>query len=641
MDLPLRMSYFKELQSLLKTEKEEDKKIYEQLIHSSTVIDRRSNGLSWYPVAIRGSEMSRGDYLAVEIERTTHQDITHQLRFGMPAALFSGHDAKENRAEGIITHINGNNLKLTLNTDELPDWSGDGKLGIDLLFDDNSYDEMFAALKTAEALSDKQKDGHLVRVLTGLDKPGFDQRAEQVRITGLNPTQQIAVHRILAAEDLAIVHGPPGTGKTTTVVAAIGEMIRREGKQILVSAPSNIAVDLLCEKLAAQGLNVLRIGNPVRVSEHLMSLTLENRVAQHPSMKTVKSLKKRANEFRTLAHKYKRNFGKAEREQRQALFSEAKKLMREVEETEKYVTNDIISRAEVIASTLVGANHSSIRHLQFDTAVIDEAGQSLEPASWIPVVKARKLILAGDHFQLPPTVKSAEAARKGLSVTLLEKAVALHPEAVVLLEEQYRMNSKIMEYSSRVFYDGKLRAADGVGEWLVFEEDEPLLFIDTAGCGFDEKLDGTSSTNPEEAAFLLKHLSKYVDEVSGRTAPEEFPSIAVISPYKQQVELLKSLFEHSPDLVALRRKIAVNTIDSFQGSERDVVYISMTRSNNENVIGFLADIRRMNVAMTRARKKLVVIGDSATLSVSPFYLNFIKYAESSDSYKSAWEFMGD
>ena len=238
-------------------------------------------------------------------------------------------------------------------------------------------------------------------------------------------------------------------------------MIRREDKQILVSAPSNIAVDLLCEKLAAQGLNVLRIGNPVRVSEHLMSLTLENRVAQHPSMKTVKSLKKRANEFRALAHKYKRNFGKAEREQRQALFSEAKKLMRDVEETEKYVTNDIISRAEVIASTLVGANHSSIRHLQFETVVIDEAGQSLEPASWIPVVKARKLILAGDHFQLPPTVKSAEAARKGLSVTLLEKAVALHPDAVVLLEEQYRMNSKIMEYSSRVFYDGKLKAADG------------------------------------------------------------------------------------------------------------------------------------------------------------------------------------
>ena len=213
MGLPLRMSYFKELRSLLKTEKEEDKKIYEQLIHSSTVIDRRSNGLSWYPVAIRGSEMSRGDYLAVEIERTTHQDITHQLRFGMPAALFSGHDAKENRAEGIITHINGNISKLTLNTDELPDWSGDGKLGIDPLFDDNSYDEMFAALKTAEVLSDNQKDGHLVRVLTGLDKPGFDERAEEVRITGLNPAQQVAVDRILAAECLAIVHGPPARGK--------------------------------------------------------------------------------------------------------------------------------------------------------------------------------------------------------------------------------------------------------------------------------------------------------------------------------------------------------------------------------------------------------------------------------------------
>ena len=313
--------------------------------------------------------------------------------------------------------------------------------------------------------------------------------------------------------------------------------------------------------------------------------------------------------------------------------------MKEVENTEQYIIDDVIAKAQVITATLVGANHYTVRNCKFHTVVIDEAGQALEPASWIPVLKAKKLVLAGDHCQLSPTVKSIQAARSGLSSTLLEKCVALHPEAVVLLEEQYRMNEMIMNYSSSVFYKNKLKAHPSVAHHLLFPKDWPLVFVDTAGCGFDERSEGTGISNPEEAAFLFRHLTQLVGELATRYQPKNFPSIAVISPYQQQILLLKELLLHSPALQPYADKISVNTIDSFQGQERDIVYLSMTRSNPEMSIGFLADIRRMNVAMTRARKKLVVIGDSATLSQLSYYAGFIEYAQSRNVYQSAWEFM--
>ena len=672
------MDYFKKLGELLKMEREEDRQLYRKLTESSTVSERRSNGLTWYPIAIRGSEMSRGDYLTVEVERTTHQDLPHQLRFGVSAVLFSGHDPKENRVEGVLSHLSGNRLKITLHTDELPDWADDGKLGIDLLFDDNSYDEMQNALRQAASLIEKREEGRLIRILIGEESPGFQTTAQrsdyphgtsvaQQTVPGsspsnpnhaphssgprpgalhsaspaLNASQQAAVDKILAADDLAIVHGPPGTGKTTTLVQAIKALLQQGEKQILVVAPSNTAVDLLSEKLSREGLNVLRIGNPVRVSERLMSLTLDSKMAVHSSMKEIKKLRKQASEFRDMAHKYKRNFGKAEREQRKALFDEARKIMKQVENTEQYIMDDLLARAQIITATLVGANHYTVKNLKFNTVVIDEAGQALEPACWIPILKAKKLVLAGDHCQLPPTVKSEEAARKGLSLTLLEKCTTLYPQSVVLLQEQYRMNARIMGYSSRVFYENKLKAHPSVAQHLLFSEDTPLAFVDTAGCGFEEQLEGTSTTNPEEAAFLFRHLTQLVTELSTRYAAEDFPTIAVISPYKQQVQLLKEQGQHSPALQEYGDKISVNTIDSFQGQERDIVYISMTRSNTENKIGFLSDTRRMNVAMTRARKKLVIIGDSATLSQFPFYADFIAYAEQHDAYRSAWEFVAE
>ena len=633
------MEYFRKLLELLKTEREEDMRQYRELTQSSTVAERRANGLAWYPVAIRGTELSRADYITVELERTTHTDVAHQLRFGVSAMLFSNHDAQNDHIAGTITFVGGNRMKLSLRTDELPEWAANGKLGVDLLFDDNSYDEMQNALKLAISLSEKRGEGRLIQILTGNARPTFNTDVHIYNDPKLNSIQQVAVNKIAQANDLAIVHGTPGTGKTTTLVQAIKTLIKQGDQQVLVVAPSNTAVDLLSEKLSDEGLNVLRVGNPARVSERLMSLTLDSKMSGHGTMKDIKRLKKQAGEFKDMAHKYKRNFGKAEREQRKALFDEAYKIMKEVTRLEQYISDDLRAKAQVITATLVGANHYTVRDLRYNTVVIDEAGQALEPACWIPILKAKKVILAGDHCQLPPTIKSNEAAKGGLSVTLLEKCVRLHPEAVVRLEEQYRMHDQIMGYSSKVFYDEKLVAHPSVATHLLFPADAPLVFIDTAGCGFDELSENASISNPEEAVLLFKHLSLLAAELVTRYDSADFPSIAVISPYKEQIYVLKEQLLHSPELLAYGNKISVNTIDSFQGQERDIVYISMTRSNAAGVIGFLSDTRRMNVAMTRARKKLVVVGDSATLSRFPFYADFIAYAEKIDAYKSAWEFM--
>ncbi|HEV2481537.1 MAG TPA: AAA domain-containing protein [Puia sp.] len=683
------MDYFNELTRLLKIEQAEDRRLYQEQAESASIAVRREAGAAWYPVAIRDTELTRGDYLSVEVERTTHQDLAHQLRFGAPAALFSNHDPANDRIEGTISFQGGNRLKLTLRTDELPDWARDGKLGIDLLFDDNSYTEMFGALRQAAeaghapkseergrpgARAEKREEGRLIRILTGPTPPAFadDENGDPGHSTSLapamagtaapklNPSQQAAVRKILSAVDLAIVHGPPGTGKTTTLVAAIRALAERDEGPVLVAAPSNTAVDLLSEKLSDTGLNVLRIGNPAKVSDKLLSLTLDSRMAEHSAMKEVKKLKKRAAEFKDMAHKYKRSFGPAEREQRKALFDEARNVMKAVERTEQYILDDVIGKARVITATLIGANHYTVRNLRYATAVIDEAGQALEPACWIPILKASRLVLAGDHCQLPPTVKSQEAAQGGLATTLLEKCVARHPEAVTLLEEQYRMHQQIMGYSSGIFYENKLKAHPTVAAHMLFEGDAPLTFIDTAGCGFDERPEGPGLTNPEEAAFLVRHATRLLEDLAARgngspgahtgDSPSTAhtggpasngarPSVAIISPYRNQVHLLQELVAASPALREWGDRLAVNTIDSFQGQERDIVYIGMTRSNADNRVGFLADIRRMNVAMTRARKKLVVIGDSATLSRVPFYEGFINYAQEHEAYVSAWEFM--
>lgn len=633
------MQYFQDLLALLDIEQAEDRLQYQKLTEKSGVQERRANGLSWYPVAIRGTELTKGDYVQVEVERTTHQDVSHILRFGMPAALFSNHDPKESRIEGIISHQSGNKLKINFRIDELPDWASDGKLGVDVLFDDNSYNEMRSALKAADKRVENSNET-LLQVLVGEKVPTFHNEVLLAPVVGLNESQARAVQQIIAANELAIVHGPPGTGKTTTIVQAVKALIQQGVKKILVTAPSNTAVDLLTEKMAEQKISVLRIGNPARVTERLLAHTMDNQMAEHDSMKDVKRLKKQAQEFKNMAHKYKRNFGRAEQQQRKLLFDEAYKIMKDVERSEQYVMDDVIARAQVITATLVGANHYSVRNQQYDIAIIDEAGQALEPSCWIPILKAKKVVLAGDHCQLPPTIKSQEAAKGGLIKTLLEKGFEKHPAAVSLLEEQYRMHEHIMQFSSSIFYSNKLKANINVASRLLFANDMPLQFIDTAGCGFDEKLEGTSSTNPEEASFLIKHLLQLVTELNAHYPIDCFPSIGIIAPYKQQILVIKEQLEHVPELAPYVHRITVNTVDSFQGQERDIIYISMTRSNSEGEIGFLSDIRRMNVAMTRAKMKLIVIGDSATLAQFKFYEKFVTYAQSIDGYKSAWEYMG-
>jgi len=634
------MEYFKNLQRLLKLEREEDMRSYKSLTENTSASDRRSNGICWFPIAIRNTEIVRGDYINVELERPSNQDISHQFRFGSPVALFSNHDPFADRVDGTITFLSTTRMKVTLLTEMLPDWSKQGRLGVDLLFDNNSYLEMESALKTAEQqLQDSTSGLSPIDVLLGNKKPTFHPQAQTYVNSRLNEQQQVAVDKIVAANELAIVHGPPGTGKTTTLIHAIHALIKQQPQQILVVAPSNTAVDLLTNKLAELGLDVVRIGNPARVSEKTMSLTLDSKITNHTSFKEIKTLKKQASELKNMAHKYKRNFGRAEQEQRKALFNEAHRIMKDAGNTEQYIIDQILASANVITATLVGASHHTIRNLEFKTLVIDEAGQALEPACWIPILRAQKIILAGDHNQLPPTIKSTEAARLGLNTTLLEKCVEHHPEAVILLQEQYRMHRSIMGYSSRVFYDDKLIANALVADSLLFRGDVPLQFIDTAGCGYDDKSDGTSISNPDEAAFLFRHLSAYIREIEARYSSDNFLSIGVISPYQRQVATLRELLSGYPDLVAHAQHIAINTIDSFQGQERDIMYIGLTRSNAERNVGFLADLRRMNVAMTRARKKLVVIGDGATLSRLPFYAGFMAYAEGLEAYHSAWEFL--
>ncbi len=605
------MDYFKQLLKHLSVERLADEASFNNLINGTGAAQRRAMGLCWYPIAIRNTEPTRGDYLSVEVERTTHKDTAHQIRFGSSVALFSNHD-NDNRIKGTVTYIGADRMRVTLLTEELPDWTRDGKLGIDLLFDSYSYNEMEAALKLAD-----KTDNKLIRILTGADDAGANMIT--YANSALNASQQVAVAGMLGSTQLSIIHGPPGTGKTTTLVAGIKALIQQNEPQILVVAPSNTAVDLLSEKLDEVGLNVLRIGNPVRVSERLQGLTLDSRMAAHNQMKDAKKLKKNASEFKNMAHKYKRNFGKAERDQRKALFDEAHKITRDASAIEDFISKDVIAKAQIITATLVGANHHSIKNLKFKTVILDEAGQALEPAAWIPILKAERLIMAGDHMQLPPTVKSNQ---KELTITLLEKCIALQPKAVTLLKEQYRMNNTIMGFASLKFYNNKLVAHASVANRLLNTEDTPFTFIDTAGAGYEEQTEGTSTFNPEEAEFIVKHVTyaNYPTSVK----------VAVIAPYKEQVNLLKEALAGTI--------VEVNTVDGFQGQERDVIYISLTRSNSEGVIGFLNDYRRMNVAMTRAKLKLVIVGDSATLAQTPFYSELISYAEKVGGYDSVWSY---
>ncbi len=630
--------------ALLKKEKQEDLNQYRQKILNSTLEERRKNGLCWYPVNILKQYLSTGEKYVMEVERTARTEDPHVFGAGKAISLFVN-DGSNERASGVINFVKGNRMRFTLNADDLPEWLEDGKLGIDLLFDEASYRAMEAAMKQVMQLRGRSRD--LRDILLGHKAPSFSKRRPVSADTNLNPAQQEALENALAAEDVAIVHGPPGTGKTTTLVQIIREVLKEE-KQVLVCAPSNAAVDLLCDKLSELELKVLRIGHPARVNEDMLPYTLDARAAGHGSYKELKQLRRRAEELRTMALKYKRNFGRSEREQRNLLMREANVCKDQAEQLEYYITYDIFDKTQVFAATLVGANGNPIlADMNFKTIFIDEAAQALEPACWIPILKTNRVIFAGDHCQLPPTIKSYEAAREGLAETLFEKSItrtkAAGLPAARMLEVQYRMHRNIMNFSNRKFYDNRLQAHDTVKEALLLPDELPVEFIDTAGSGFMEERDpdSRSTFNYEEARMVLKHLGELLERVGLTAVAEQNLVTGVISPYKAQVKKLNELLDEQEVLEPVKGQIDINTVDAFQGQERDIIYISLVRSNDEGEIGFLADIRRMNVAMTRARKKLVIFGDTATLGKNGFYNELLDYINEIGAYRSVFELMYD
>jgi ATP-dependent RNA/DNA helicase IGHMBP2 len=632
--------HFDQLADILKIEEEEDRAQYNDRILRYSINERKQQGVTWYPIIIRESYYGVGERLIVEIERPSDKNIPHQFQTGRLASLFSNSEKGEKFAvNGVISAVRENNLRITLNVDELPEWANRGKLGIDLLFDETSYKEMRQTLikvKKAEG-----RLGELRDILLGFEKAGFKPLKERIEVANLNSSQKEAVENILSAEDVAIIHGPPGTGKTTTLIEAIIAVLKNE-KQVLVCAPSNNAVDLLTQKLSERGVNVLRFGNPARISEALVHHSIDVKVTEHKEYKSIKELKKRASEFRNMASKYKRHFGREERNQRKALFDEAYKILDDANKIESYIVDDLIEKAQVITCTPVGSANYLLKERTFNIVFIDEAAQALEPATWIPITRSKKVVFAGDHFQLPPTVKSDEAARKGLNVTLFERAINVQ-KADVMLNVQYRMNEEIMGFSSGYFYKNGLIADESVRRGILLKDSEnpsinkAVEFIDTAGCGYQETYEtsDTSVENKEEADLLVKHLRELRDSLEQNKASLNNFSVGIISPYKAQVNYLKEKFLEDEWLSY--PTIGINSVDGFQGQERDIIYISLVRSNENSEIGFLKDYRRMNVAMTRARKKLVIIGDSATLSADDFYNKFLSYVEKIGAYKSAWE----
>ncbi|MCV9386815.1 AAA domain-containing protein [Reichenbachiella ulvae] len=623
---------------LLLQEKEEDLRQYRIKMSSTSLKERRKQGVCWYPVDLQKTRYDAGERLIIKISRQKEHDEAHLFQSGKLISLFSnnlGEGKSEEAISGVVNSVTKTDMHITLNADELPGWVNYDQIGIQLLFDENAYREMEKALqKVIKAKGERIEV--LKEVLLGSRGASF-RNEDVIRDIGLNESQNEALRLVHNAEDVAIIHGPPGTGKTTTLVQAIAETLKTE-KQVLVCAPSNAAVDLLAERLGAQGIEVLRVGHPARVHEDILSKTLDAKIAHHDDYKSLKDMRKQAEEYFKLASKYKRNFGSAEKAQRRAIKSQALQLKEDANNLEYYIINDILAKTQVVVSTLVGSNNTSIKGMTFESVFIDEAAQALEASAWIPILKAKRVILAGDHCQLPPTIKSFEAAKKGLEVTLFEKAIQRN-DADVMLSIQYRMNQKIMDFSSRMFYKGDLKADESVQNWKVYPEDQTVEFIDTAGCAFYEAVDKEtrSSFNAEEADLLIKHLTEYLGQLESMEQLDELESIGIISPYKAQTALLnEKILEQGLDVDKLK-KLQINTVDSFQGQERDVIYISLVRSNEEAQIGFLSDTRRMNVALTRARKKLVVIGDSATIGQHPFYEKFIDYINEIDAYRSAFE----
>ena len=608
-------------QLLLRMEYEYEKEEFKRQTENMGVARKVKRGVCWYPASPGRSYYNSLNQLVIEITHTENLDIEHNFEFGRPVCFF------RQSADGKITYFNfpatvsyadeARMVVIMPGAGAIMDIQSADNLGVQLYFDETSYRTMFEALE--DVLRAKgNRLAELRDILLGTVKTGF-RELYPVRFPWLNSTQESAVNKVLCARDVAIVHGPPGTGKTTTLVEAIYETLHRE-PQVLVCAQSNMAVDWISEKLVDRGVNVLRIGNPTRVNDKMLSFTYERRFENHPLYPELWSIRK---ELRLLGGKSRRG----SYDEREGIRNRMSRLHDRATTLEIQINSELFDSAHVIASTLVSSNHRLLNGRRFGTLFIDEAAQALEAACWIAIRKADRVVLAGDHCQLPPTIKCYEAARGGLERTLMEKVVAGKPSAVSLLKVQYRMHEDIMRFSSDWFYGGELEAAPEIRHRGILDWDTPVTWLDTSEMDFKEEFVGETfgRINKEEAGLLLKELEAYIQRIGGNRILEERIDFGLISPYKAQVQYLRGKIKGSASLRPYRSLITVNTVDGFQGQERDVIFISLVRANEEGQIGFLNDLRRMNVAITRARMKLVILGEAATLSHHAFYKKLLEY----------------
>ena len=615
--------HLQQQQLLLRMEYEYEKEEFKRQTENMGIARKVKRGLCWYPATPGRSYYNSLNQLVIEITHTENTDIEHNFEFGRPVCFF------RQSADGKITYMNFTaTVSYADETRMVAIMPGAGavmevqetdNLGVQLYFDETSYRTMFEALE--DTLRSKgNRLAELRDILLGTSKAGF-RELYPVRFPWLNSTQETAVNKVLCARDVAIVHGPPGTGKTTTLVEAIYETLHRE-PQVLVCAQSNTAVDWISEKLVDRGVNVLRIGNPTRVNDKMLSFTYERRFENHPLYPELWSIRKNLRELGSRARR-------GSYDEREGVRSRMSRLRDRATALEIQINAELFDGAHVIASTLVSSNHRLLNGRRFGTLFIDEAAQALEAACWIAIRKADRVVLAGDHCQLPPTIKCYEAAREGLERTLMEKVVSNKPAVVSLLKVQYRMHEEIMKFPSQWFYNGELEAAPEVRYRGILDWDTPIHWIDTSEMDFKEEFVGETfgRINKAEADLLLSELKIYINRISGNRILEEKIDFGIISPYKAQVQYLRNKIKADASLKPYRSLFTVNTVDGFQGQERDVIFISLVRANEEGQIGFLNDLRRMNVAITRARMKLVILGEAETLKHHGFYRKLLEFIQ--------------
>lgn len=613
---------------LLEIEYNHEKEEFRKQTETMGVERKVRRGDAWFPISIGRSYYNSLNQMVVEVMRQPGSDIEHNFEAGRPVCFFTikndmgtaGAKATKGGSKlqylsftATVSYAEQDRMVVALpDSGRIVDLQRQDALGVQLFFDETSYRLMFEALdRVIRARSGRLAD---LRDIFYTKAPASRYTFDAMRFPWLNASQEKAVNEVLWAKDVAVVHGPPGTGKTTTLVEAIFETLRRES-QVLVCAQSNMAVDWISEKLVDRGINVLRIGNPTRVNDKMLSFTYERRFEAHPDYPQLWSIRKAIRELRQ------------QRKHADSWHQKMDRLKSRATELELRIRSSLFGEARVIASTLTGAANRVLEGEKYSTLFIDEAAQALEAACWIAIRKAGRVILAGDHCQLPPTVKSIMALKGGLGNTLMERIVENKPETVTLLKMQYRMNEQIMKFSSEWFYNGMVESAPTVSHRGILDYDTPMMWIDTAECDGKEEFVGENfgRINRAEAELTLQTLQQYLEKIGKQRILEESIDVGIISPYRAQVQLLRKELRKREFFRPYRHLLTVNTVDGFQGQERDIILISLVRSNDGGDIGFLRDLRRMNVAITRARMKLIILGSSETMTSHPFYKKLYEY----------------